>query len=153
MNHWLWTLSFPICSRCKSSRDHPTYTVCILFKYCLHQCTYNPNKILLHRKKRSKKFVPTYKMIFSLWPKYLIFVFCLCPSISEESGLTPQHMINTVIEMPWYFNLHDGNRFQFSDKIRFAIHFSKKSLLIWKSLKPTNWTRTDPKSNTLTHCL
>ena len=47
------------------------------------------------------------KMIFSLWPKYLIFVFCLCPS--EESGLTPQHMINTVIEiMPCYFfNLHD----------------------------------------------
>ena len=44
--------------------------------------------------------------IFSLWPKYLIFVFCLCPS--EESGLTPQHMINTVIEMMpcYFFNLH-----------------------------------------------
>ena len=93
-------------------------------------------------------------MIFSLWPKYLIFVFCLCPSISEESGLTPQHLINTVIEIAWYFNLQDGNRFQFSDKIRFANiqwHFSKKRpmisgekfetnqlAIVWKKTSETN---------------
>ena len=93
-------------------------------------------------------------MIFSLWPKYLIFVFCLCPSISEESGLTPQHLINTVIEMAWYFNLHDGNRFQFSDKIRFANiqwHFSKKRPMISGEKFETNqlatvW-KTTPESN------
>ena len=151
MNHWLWTLSFPICSRCKSSRDHPTYTVCILFNtvyITVH--TFITKFCYSEKKKLSKNFVLTYKMIFSLWPKYLIFVFCLCPSISEESGLTPQHMINTVIEMAWYFNLHDGNRFQFSDKIRFAIiqwHFSIKTSFICKSLKPTSWTRTVPRSH------